>query len=412
MPNFQILEAKTMKIVGQKNSLSLKKFLRQYLIVTLLSLTFLFAVVIHAVAQNDTPACSSTNNDGITTINKETIKAIAADQSSLQVQCKDSRPVNISVKKPELKAILQKFSSGDLVNLDFTKKNEENELTNLSVVTSTVNGVIVLLTLAVTGLVLYIVTFLIVKWIGKNLNDIFVGQDKRLSNSKSQMAIWFFVLLVSYISLNVLRAIDVNGGLGFVGGISIPQNLLFLSGLSALTYGGAKVITETQVASKPGSKPNANDGTAGLKDFVTDDDDNTDFGDLQMSFITLLAVVVYLLQLFNFLGTLELHRLVTLPDVDTTILSIFGLSQGAYLTKKAVVATGAQDLQLGAKGENVKALKTILNQKLGSALKPPLDDKDETFDKSTEDAVKLFQKNNGLVETGIVNSKTREKLGL
>ena len=94
-------------------------------------------------------------------------------------------------------------------------------------------------------------------------------------------------------------------------------------------------------------------------------------------------------------------------------MSIFGLSQGAYLAKKAAVATGAQDvLQLGAKGENVKTLKTILNQKLGNASTPPLKDTDDTFDQATEDAVKLFQKNNGLEETGIVDSKTREKLGL
>jgi hypothetical protein len=397
-----------MKIVNKKNGVSVKKLFRRYLIVPLLSLAFLFAVGTRAVALNDTPDCSTSTNNGITNINKGTIEAITADQSSLQVQCKDSQPVTISVKKPELKAILQGFSSGDFVNLDY---DTANELKNLSVATSRVDGPILLLTLVVTGLLLYGITFLIVRCTGKNLNDIFVGQDKRLSNSKSQMAIWFFVLLVGYISLNFLRAIK--GNLGFVGGINIPQNLLLLSGLSALTYGGAKVITQSQVNGKPGSKPDAPDKTAGLKDFVTDDDSNTDFGDLQMSFITLLAVVVYLLQLLNFLGTLELHRLVTLPDVDTTILSIFGLSQGAYLAKKAAVATGAQDvLQLGAKGENVKTLKTILNTKLGNTLTTPLNDKDETFDQPTEGAVKLFQKQNSLGETGIVDSKTREKLAL
>ncbi|WP_013334732.1 hypothetical protein [Gloeothece verrucosa] len=323
-----------MKIVTCKNGLSPKKSFRRYLIVPLLSLAFLFTVVTHAVALNDTVACPS-SKDGITTINKGTIKAITTDQSSLQVQCQNSQLITISVKKPELQAILRGFSVGDFVNLDY---DTANELKSVSVVISFVNGPLRLVTLVVTGLLLYIITFLMVKVTGKNLNDIFVGQDKRLSNSKSQMAIWFFVFLVSYVSLNALRAI--NGGLGFVGGIDIPQNLLLLSGVSVLTYGGAKVITQTQVNSKPGSKPDASDN-AGLKDFVTDDAGNTDFGDLQMSFITLLAVVVYLLQLFNFLGTLELHRLVTLPDVDTTILSIFGLSQGAYLTKKAAVATGA-----------------------------------------------------------------------
>jgi hypothetical protein len=171
------------------------------------------------------------------------------------------------------------------------------------------------------------------------LSDIFVGQDIRLSNSKSQMAIWFFVLLIGYISLSILRAIYSD--LGLIGGIGIPQNLLLLSGVSVLTYAGAKVITQNQVNRNPGSKPNSENG-ASLSDFVTDDNGHTDFGDLQMTMITLLAVVVYLFQLINFLGVLKLYKSVTLPDVDTTILSIFGLSQGAYLAKKAAVATGAQ----------------------------------------------------------------------
>lgn len=99
----------------------------------------------------------------------------------------------------------------------------------------------------------------------KNLNKIFLGQDNRLSNSKSQMAIWFFVLLVGYISLSSLRVI--HGGLGFVGGIGIPQNLLLLSGLSALTYGGAKVITQSQVNSKPNSKLSSSKDNGSLSDF-------------------------------------------------------------------------------------------------------------------------------------------------
>ncbi|MNL40825.1 hypothetical protein D3C87_1632010 [compost metagenome] len=55
-----------------------------------------------------------------------------------------------------------------------------------------------------------------------------------------------------------------------------------------------------------------------------------------MIFITLLAVVVYLVQIFGFLATIELHKMITLPDIDSTILSTFGLGQGAYLAKKFV----------------------------------------------------------------------------
>lgn len=332
-----------MKIVNSKNGFSVKKSFRRYFIVSLLSLAFFFAVVNLSVAQDNSESCNPSNcNSSECSINRGIIRAITADQSSLQVQNQELKTVTVFVKKPELKTILQRFSKGDLVCLDYDKAN--NELTNLLVATSLVSGPERLVTLVFTGLLLYFITYFIVHYLcKKNLNEIFVGKDKRLSNSKSQMAIWFFVLLVGYVSLYALRVIKGGFGFGFVGGIDIPQNLLLLSGLSVLTYGGAKVITQSQVNSNPDSKIGSNDKPS-LKDFVTDDTDNTDFGDLQMSFITLLAVVVYLLQLFNFLGTLELYRLVTLPDVDTTILSIFGLSQGAYLTKKAAVATGASEV--------------------------------------------------------------------
>jgi hypothetical protein len=402
----------------QPKQLNVKKFFRRYLIISLLSLAFLFVVVTHAVAVDDTKSspnsqaqsCSSSLNNGIATIKKGEIKTITItpEQYSLQVQCINPLPVTIFVKEPGLKAIILDFSNGDLVDLSYD--NETKELTSLSVATISVDGWLRFGSILLSGFLLYLLTWGIVYLTKKDakisLNYIFVGQDKRLSNSKSQMAIWFFVVMVSYISFNILRAF--NGGLGFVGGIGIPENLLVLSGISAVTYGGAKVITQSQVNSKPGSKEDALDKKAGLKDFVTDDDGNTDFGDLQMSFITLLAVVVYLLQFFDFLGTLELQHLVTLPDVDTTILSVFGFSQGAYLAKKTAQATGAREpvqFEKGMKGENVKQLKDLLSRNLNI----PLSNNDE-FDDDTEKAVKQFQVNYNLNSTGIVDGETYKKI--
>ena len=414
-----------MKIVNKKNGINVKKLFRRYLIVSLLFLAFLFTVVTHAVAENDSPplvcqfdppppsattaATTSPPGNKVPEVKNATIEFINAERTGLRIeQCNpdpsNPYPVNFSVDSPELKGILEGFSSGDLVNLVYTNNKILKSISVVIVRPQNLWVTIFFTFFALGGLTLlslFILSGWASKWKERNIlafRELFVGQDKRLSNSKSQMAVWFFVLIASYISLSWLRA--QNGGLGFVGGIGIPQNLLLLSGVSALTYAGAKVITQSQVNSKPGSKSEADQG-------------NTDFGDFQMTVITILAVVVYCVQVFNFLGTLKLYKSVTLPDVDTTILSIFGLSQGAYLAKKTAVATGAQEaIKLGAKGEEVKKLKTILNQKLGNALTPPLNDTDDTFDQATEDAVKLFQANNNLNQDGIVDSKTREKLGL
>lgn len=98
----------------------------------------------------------------------------------------------------------------------------------------------------------------------------------------------------------------------------------------------------------------------------------------------------------------------TLPDVDTTILSVFGFSQGAYLTKKTAQATGAREpvqFEKGMMGKNVKQLKELLSRNL----EIPLSNNDE-FDDDTEKAVRQFQVNYNLDSTGIVDRETYKKI--
>jgi hypothetical protein len=54
-----------------------------------------------------------------------------------------------------------------------------------------------------------------------------------------------------------------------------------------------------------------------------------------MVVVTLLAVVVYSIRVFACLGQVDLACATSLPDVDTAILGAIGISQGAYLAKKA-----------------------------------------------------------------------------
>ena len=46
-----------------------------------------------------------------------------------------------------------------------------------------------------------------------------------------------------------------------------------------------------------------------------------------MILITVVAIAIYSLKSFFFLGHIELSPAVTLPDVDTTLLAGFGVSQ-------------------------------------------------------------------------------------
>ncbi len=102
--------------------------------------------------------------------------------------------------------------------------------------------------------------------------------------------------------------------------------------MSAFSFAAARGITAYKAPPGSNAKPTGAPTFPG--DLVRNDEGNVDLGDLQMLIITLLAAGVYLLQVFHFLGSIQLLKVVTLPDVDTTILGLFGLGQGAYLVKK------------------------------------------------------------------------------
>lgn len=190
------------------------------------------------------------------------------------------------------------------------------------------------------------------------------GIDGRYSNSMTQMVIWAGALATAYLSALYFRWTIA----GVLGNIGIPQNLLLISGLSGLTFVGARTITERKLDTAgrqakpsppdPSQPPAANANLApaagpqappanapgalkGLppsrfpQDLAMNDRGEFDFADFQMIVITLVAVVTYLTQIYIFLGDLDYRTIVTLPDVDSTILASLGLGQGAYLAKKA-----------------------------------------------------------------------------
>ena len=189
-----------------------------------------------------------------------------------------------------------------------------------------------------------VIAYLLLCWaltLGNPLKLV-IGEDGHYSNSKFQMALWFGILIITYLATVLLRAVvshDV-----FLGNIGIPTNLLLLSGMSVLTFGAAKGITTSKVQAAidsgiPSPKPST-DTPRFLFDLTHNDRNRLDFGDFQMIVVTLLAAGMYVLLVVHFLGLLEMRATISLPDVDSTILAAFGLGQGAYLTKKAVGNVG------------------------------------------------------------------------
>jgi hypothetical protein len=309
------------------------------------------------------------------------VGSVASDQSSLDVTALypslSDKTVNIPgtvcatqeltckklhlvVQDSVVKDQLKQLHQGDHIEVvystgtDATKNENIVKALTVDTVSSTA-GVWVILGSAVIVLLLYCCLS------GFKPQQLIIGQDNRYSNSKFQMALWFFVLITSYIAALWIRVWAA--GTDFIGGVNIPNNLLLLSGMSVLTYGGAKAITSTksgapgQTLKTSADKPRFfvdlthNDGVpaqpaqpaTGNQPAVAAQPEippQFDFGDFQMLIITIIAVATYIVLIFNFFGVVSYLKITNLPDVDTTLLAAFGLGQGAYLTKKAVGDVG------------------------------------------------------------------------
>jgi hypothetical protein len=261
--------------------------------------------------------------------------------------------INATVDNLAVRAQVKSFHPGDHVRLDILQANDQVKVIAIrgpwAIDPSFTTRLLVLATCA-----LALLAFATAVTRGAPRKFI-VGMDNRYSNSKFQVALWFWLVLSSYLAVIICRVFYA--GWSFLGCVNIPAHLMALSGLSALTYGGAKAITTAKVdasinptpAIAGAATPAANLDPKGalapgqerfFRNLVQNDAGGFDFGDFQMVIVTLLAFTIYLLSIFHFLGSIDFTTTATLPDVDTTLLALFGLGQGAYLTKKAAGNVG------------------------------------------------------------------------
>lgn len=175
-----------------------------------------------------------------------------------------------------------------------------------------------------------------------------VGNDNRVSNSQTQMALWFGVVAMVYGAALILRAWFL--GWEFMGGISMTANVLAMTGLSGLSFGAAKVVAVQKdanaaaaAAAAPGVVAPAPVDPAPrprIVDLALNDFGVADLGDFQMILISSVATVIFAAASWEFLTLVDIVKTTTLPDIDTALLGSFGVGQGAYLIKKAALPKG------------------------------------------------------------------------
>jgi len=248
------------------------------------------------------------------------------------------KEIDLAVDSP-LRDQITRAEQNDNIQVEVDDKDNPRRITAIDTITRPVRPGDRLIALTVALLVLIAAAALATK--GRPLMFL-LGVDNRYSNSQCQIALWFGAVATVYLAANALRIAYL--GWDFVGGVGLSQNLVALTGLSALTFGGAKVITAQKVAAAEQSgAPSPKVAAAQpniLTDLVQNDFGAADFGDFEMIMVALAAVMIFVLGSFHFLGALALQTQITLPDVDSTVLSGFGLGQGAYLVKKAALRAG------------------------------------------------------------------------
>jgi hypothetical protein len=171
------------------------------------------------------------------------------------------------------------------------------------------------------------------------------GADGASSTSKFQWFLWLIVILFAYTALWVLRAEQGN----FSALSEIPVNLLTVLGFSTATAAAAKGITSgyvqagrvakttvtqnaaAQTAVAPAAAVQANTSTGGI---LQDDTGVPELAKIQMVGFTFIAVGIFLITV--------IHQIVSnnvtagLPNIDSSLMVLMGISQGGYLGKKLV----------------------------------------------------------------------------
>ncbi len=190
------------------------------------------------------------------------------------------------------------------------------------------------------GLLLTSILFLLLSGFLKKtvgISGLIVGFDKRYSNSKFQMVIWTFLAIFSYVTLYFERVLaSTMTQFVYSSSINIPENLGILMGISAGSFLGAKAITSSKVEAGSISKDQANKPS--FLDLITNDYKAIDLGDAQMFAWTLVAAGIYLINFIRMWSYLDPSPEVSLPNVDSTLLVLTGVSQAAYAGKKLLTS--------------------------------------------------------------------------
>jgi hypothetical protein len=185
---------------------------------------------------------------------------------------------------------------------------------------------------------------------GKHPWTLVIGEDGQPSTSKFQMMVWTGAVVFAFLAVYQLRF-----GLAYIQEFpGFPRNLLIAMGISVVTAVSAKSIAVNAQSKKDAAEstdqPNAAAQPVPSKSgILTDDSGTPDLGKVQVVLWTIIAVGVFLSQVFSLINAsypsascpaftpkagVDACAVLSLPDIGATLMILMGLGHGAYLGKK------------------------------------------------------------------------------
>ena len=202
-----------------------------------------------------------------------------------------------------------------------------------------------------------------------NWRGALIDNRNRISLSRFQMLLWTILILSAYLAATLanMKVIpDLTESINLFS-VSVPSGLWILMGIATTSLVTAPLILSTKTSQTPDEQQKdntlkllANQHVDVSSDNVVDSgkiiayatSDNARWADLftgeevgnaaqfdlskiQMFYFTFILVLVYGIALAKIFAGQE-PAIKALPDIDTGILTLFGISHAGYLTSKAV----------------------------------------------------------------------------
>jgi len=146
------------------------------------------------------------------------------------------------------------------------------------------------------------------------------GSQGMFSLSRSQGALWFFVILAAYLFIGIVTG-DFND--------SINSTAVILLGIGAGTVLGSAAVDANKKAA--GTAPMTGKSN-GYFDDILSDANGISFHRFQMAAWTIVVGIIFVL---------EVYRNLAMPIFNSTLMGLLGLSAGTYLGLKIPEATTA-----------------------------------------------------------------------